>query len=220
MKLLLVDDHLLFREGLSSLLSAQPDMNIVGVCGTVADAVADASTLKPDVVLMDFTLPDGTGLDATRAILAEQPETTIVFLTVHEDDERLFAAIRLGAKGFLPKNISTGELVSYVRGVVRGNAAITPNTTARVMKELSRTDPHRSAPDPAVAELTPRELEVLREVETGAANQDIADRLFISERTVKNHVSNILRKLKLRNRYEAAKFARKHGLTGSSGDRD
>jgi DNA-binding NarL/FixJ family response regulator len=214
MRLLLVDDHVLFREGLSSLLSAQPGIKIVGSAESVAEAIAMAQKLKPDTILMDFTLPDGTGLDATQAILASNPDTVIVFLTVHEDDERLFGAIRSGAKGFLPKNISLMKLVSYLHGAGQGDAAITPNMASRVMDELARTRPDEVNVSPATAKLTTRELEVLREIETGASNQEIADNLFISERTVKNHVSHILRKLNLRNRYQAADFARHNGLAG------
>lgn len=218
MKLLLVDDHLLFREGLSSLLSAQPDITIVGAAQSVAGAIAKTNELKPDIVLMDFTLPDGTGLEATKAILASRPATNIVFLSVHEDDDRLFAAIRTGAKGYLPKNISIADLVSYLRGVQSGVAAITPKFTTRLLNEFARSQTNPLENISSVGSLTTRELEVLRELETGASNQEIANRLYISERTVKNHVSNILGKLNLTSRFEAAEFARQHGLSGPSYD--
>lgn len=215
MRLLLVDDHVLFREGLATMLSTQPDFEIVGSAGSVAEAIASAGKLKPDLILMDFTMPDGTGLEATKTILADLPETKIVFLTVHEDDERLFAAIRIGAKGYLPKNISAQKLADYLRGVEGGKAAISRTMAGRIMDELARTEP---ATPSVVTNLTPRELEVLLEIESGASNKEIAERLYISERTVKNHVGHILEKLNLRNRYEAAAYARRNNLTGKKPD--
>src|SRR5689334_19375896 len=126
MKILLVDDHILFREGVASLINTQPDLQVAGETGTVADAITMAHNLLPDAILMDFSLPDGTGLDATRAILAAHPDFNIVFLTMHEENETLFAAIRAGAKGYLPKNVPVSRLLAYLRGVERGEAAITP----------------------------------------------------------------------------------------------
>jgi DNA-binding NarL/FixJ family response regulator len=212
MKLLLVDDHVLFREGLASLISAQPDLEIVGEAGSVAEAIARARFLKPDLILMDFSLPDGTGLDATVAILAEQPETRIVFLTFHEDDDRLFAALRAGAKGYLLKNVSASKLLGYLRGVNEGEAALTPQMTSRVLNEFARQGTSFSPSSQLLAVLTDRELDVLQELATRATNREIADRLFISENTVKNHVRSILSKLNLQNRREAARFAHERGL--------
>ncbi|MGD8795024.1 MAG: response regulator transcription factor [Anaerolineae bacterium] len=212
MRILLVDDHVLFREGLASLLASQPDLELVGEAGSVAGVIALARKLRPDLVLMDFGLPDGTGLDATEAILKDRPETKIVFLTFHDDDERLFAAIRKGAKGYLLKNVSTSELLSYLRGVEQGRAAITPDMTSRILEEFSQSRPPTGASGTALADLTPREVEVLRLLTTGATNFELAERLVISENTVKNHVSSILSKLNLKNRREAASFARRHGL--------
>lgn len=218
MRLLLVDDHLLFRSGLAGLLSAQPDITIVGLAKSVAEAIAQTEEVEPDIVLMDFSLPDGTGLEATQAILRSKPETKIVFLSVHDDDDRLFAAIRGGATGYLPKNISVNDLIAYLRGVESGAAAITPQLTTRVLNEFARS---QSGPTDAVAginSLTPRELEVLQELETGASNQEIAERLLIAERTVKNHLSKVFSKLNVTNRLEAAEFARQHGLAKPSED--
>jgi len=213
MRILLVDDHVLFREGVTSLLNSQPDMELVGEAGTVAEAIALTEKLQPDLVLMDFGLPDGTGLDATRAILDDQPETDIVFLTFHDDDERLFAAIREGAKGYLLKNVSTSELLKYLRGLEKGQAAVTPDMTSRILEEFARSRPAEAADRPDLNELTPRELEVLEELTTGATNGEIADRLIISKNTVKNHVSSILTKLDVENRREAARVARRRGLS-------
>ncbi|MFQ5399830.1 MAG: response regulator [Anaerolineae bacterium] len=212
MRILLVDDHVLFREGIASLIIAQPNLEIAATAETVAEAVELAQEVKPDVILMDFTLPDGTGLDATRAILAEQPEINIVFLTVHDDDERLFAAIRSGARGYLLKNVTVTKLLDYLHGLERGEAAISRALTTRLMQRLAQLESMSSGNTYVCSGLTARELEILRELDSGATNREIADRLVISERTVKNHVSNILSKLNLRNRYQAANYARLHGL--------
>lgn len=213
MRILLVDDHVLFREGVTSLLNSQPDMALVGEAGTVAEAIALTKELRPDVVLMDFSLPDGTGLDATKAILDDLPETEIIFLTFHDDDERLFAAIRKGAKGYLLKNVCTAELLKYLRGLEKGQAAVTPDMTSRILEEFARSRPAEVADRPDLDELTQRELEVLEELATGATNSEIADRLIISKNTVKNHVSSILTKLNVENRRAAARVARRRGLS-------
>jgi DNA-binding NarL/FixJ family response regulator len=218
MRVFIVDDHVLFREGLVSLLETQPDITVAGEAGSVSEAIGMARELEPDLILMDFGLPDGTGLEATQAILAEQPEAKIVFLTVHEQDDRLFAAIRSGAKGYLLKNVPVSKLLDYLRGVERGEAAVSPAMTSHILEEFARLG---SGPDPGPAELselTTREVEVLQEVARGATNREIADRLCISENTVKNHMGNILAKLNLRNRREAAGFARRHGLLNSSSE--
>lgn len=216
MRILLVDDHVLFREGLASLLDGQPDFSLIGEAGSVREAIVRARDLQPDLVLMDFSMPDGTGLDATRAILAERPETQIVFLTVHEEDERLFAAIRSGAKGYLLKNVPVAKLLNFLRGLKRGEAAISSIMTSRILAEFSHTSPGHQPERGALAQLTSRELEVLRELTTGATNREIAQRLVITENTVKNHVGNILSKLNLPNRHAAARFADQHGLGTST----
>lgn len=213
MKILLVDDHILFREGLASLLSTQVDMQIVGGASNVAESIEQVRTLEPDLVLMDFGLPDGTGLEATEAILAERPETKIVFLTVHEDDKRLFAAIRSGAKGYLPKSVPVDKLLTYLRGVEQGDAAITPAMTGRILERLAQTEPRQAPSHSAVASLTEREKQVLNELAAGVSNREIATHLVISEQTVKNHVSHILAKLGLKSRYEAAEIARSIDMT-------
>lgn len=215
MKILLVDDHILFREGLAGLIGSQPDLTVVGSADSVQDAIAKACTLKPDIILMDFGLPDGTGLDATHAILADAPDTKIIFLTMHEDDDRLFEALRSGAKGYLLKNTSVNQLLTFIRGVEQGEAAITRSMASRLLEHFAQMTPMSATPATELEILTARELEVLQELDTGATNREIAERLVISERTVKNHVSNILSKLNLKNRHEASHFARRHGLTNS-----
>ena len=209
-RIFLVDDHVLFREGLIKLLEAQPDMRVVGQAGTTREAIALIRTVLPHLVLMDITLPDGTGVEATRAILEMSPEIKIVILSVHEDEERLFQAIRAGAIGYLFKSVRAAELIETIRGVMRGEAGLRGPTARRVLDEFARLSP--ANPDEAVT-LTSRELEVLHELASGASNQEIADHLVISENTVKNHVRNVLSKLHFHSRYEAADYARRHGMT-------
>lgn len=212
MKILLVDDHVLFREGLTSLLTVQADIEVVGGANNVVEAIEQSRQFKPDIILMDFILPDGTGVEATQSILAERPEAQIVFLTVYDDNEHLFAGVRSGAKGYLPKSIPVADLLTYLRRVERGEAAITPGLTDQILKRFSKTKPRPKVTSSALADLTKREVEVLRELEGGASNKEIASRLVITERTVKNHINHILTKLDLKNRHQAAEFARQNGL--------
>ena len=205
----MVDDHILFREGLISIVRSEPDMEIVGQAGNVREAVEIVSSVKPDIVLMDFGLPDGTGVEATQAILKEYPECKVVFLTMSEEDDDLFAAIRSGAKGYLLKNMHPSKLVSSLRAVQHGESALSRSMTMRVMEELSRTTKQEY---PADITLTRREIDVLRSVAAGLSNPEIANRLFITENTVKFHVHSILEKLHLSDRRDAAEYARKHGL--------
>jgi DNA-binding NarL/FixJ family response regulator len=212
MRILLVDDHVLFREGLAGLLNAQTDMQVVGEAGVASEATLMARSLQPDLILMDVGLIGGSGIDAARAILAEQPTINIVFLTMHEEDDLLFAGIRSGAKGYLVKNLPSSRLLAYLRGVQEGEAAITAKTASRIISEFARLQsPKRQQIDPPV-ELTPREIEVLHELAMGANNREIAELFVITEGTVKNHVRSILAKLRLRSRHEAAHFARNRGL--------
>jgi two-component system NarL family response regulator len=213
MKVLIVDDHILFREGLAGLLRSQADLQVVGECGSVQEALDTAQTTLPDVILMDFSLPDGTGLDATRSILNVLPDTSIIFLTVHDNDERLIAAMRSGAKGYLLKNLSVSKLLASLRALERGEAAISRTMMARIIEEFAQPATNlQPEPSPLIG-LTSREIEVLQELAYGITNQEIANRLYISENTVKNHIHNILEKLKINNRREAIEFARKYGLT-------
>ena len=209
MKVIIVDDHILFREGLASIIRSEPDIEIAGMTGTVQEAVEMASLQKPDLILMDFKLPDGTGADATHMILNVHPECKIVFLTMSEQDEDLFAAIRSGAKGYLLKNMHPQKLVVALRSVQKGESALSRSMTMRLMEELSRT----KRPEHLQSNtLTHREMDVLRAVAAGLSNQEIAKQLFISENTVKYHVHSILGKLDLIDRKEVAAYAREHGL--------
>lgn len=212
LRIVIVDDHVLFREGLASIISSEPDIEVVGLAGTVARAVEVVCGLKPDVVLMDFYMPDGTGADASGAILAQCPDIKILFLTMSEADENLFMAIRSGAKGYLLKNMSPSKLVSSIRSVAKGESALSRTMTLRLMEELSRTTAAERPASPASVKLTKRELEVLNAIAGGHSNQEIAQQLFLSENTVKYHVHSILDKLNLPDRRSAADYARKNHL--------
>jgi DNA-binding NarL/FixJ family response regulator len=213
MKILIVDDHILFREGLVSLLKKQPDFQVIGEAGTVDEAVQLAIARSPDVILMDFSLPDGTGLDATQAILSHLPKTKIVFLTVHETDDRLFSAVRSGAKGYLLKNIPVTTLLASLRALDAGEMAISPSMSTRIIEEYAQNPPYTSHNNPSVnSSLTAREVEILSLISKGSTNREIAQKLVISENTVKNHIHNILEKLGLKNRREALQYARRFRL--------
>ncbi|RPJ27534.1 MAG: DNA-binding response regulator [Chloroflexi bacterium] len=205
MRILLVEDHILFQESLGRLLDAQPDISVVGGATSMLEAVLKARELKPDVILMDFTLPDGTGVETTQTILGEQPAIKIIFLTIHEDDEKIFDAIRHGAVGYLPKNVTSSHMLAYLRGLELGEVAIPPAFTARILKEFARLPPREDVTAGATSRLTARQRDILRELKTGATNRQIAARLVISEQTVKNHVSRVLKKLNLKSRHELSK---------------
>jgi len=212
-RIVIIDDHTLFREGLASIVRLEPDIEVSGLAGSVREGVEVVRKFKPDIVLMDFALPDGTGADATRMVLQEHPDCKIIFLTMSESDENLFAAIRSGAKGYLIKNMSPSKLVTAIRSVQQGESALSRSMTLRLMEELSRTKETENSEYAPLANLTRRELDVLRELTTGMTNREIANRLYITENTVKYHVHSILEKLNLPDRREAAKFAKEHGIT-------
>jgi DNA-binding NarL/FixJ family response regulator len=212
MKILIVDDHVLFREGLSGILRSRPEFDVIGEAGSVQESIELALHLKPDMILMDWNLPDGDGAQATRAILTELPECKIIFLTVHEADEKLFAAIRSGAKGYLLKNIPSMQLMRTLLDVEAGNPALSRSMTARLMHEFARPSPGDNSQPQVFDALSPRELDVLHELVNGATNREIAFKLFISENTVKHHIHNILEKLGVENRRQAANLARQHGF--------
>jgi DNA-binding NarL/FixJ family response regulator len=202
LRLLLVDDHALFREGLIALLSYQDDFTVVGEAEDAASALAQARALGPDIVLMDIDLPGEDGVAATRRLKAEMPAVTVVMLTVHDDSQTLFEAIKAGAQGYLVKNVRSRELLEQLRGLARGEAAISRRIAARILEEIrGQTEPF--GPE---EELTTRELEVLELVAGRLSNAEIAERLVVSEHTVKNHMKSILAKLHLRNRHQAAAY--------------
>jgi DNA-binding NarL/FixJ family response regulator len=211
LRIVVVDDHIILRDGIVSILKAQPDFEVVGVAGSVAGALEAVKNSRPDVILMDYGLPDGTGLDATKEILASHPQIDIVLLTVHEEDEILFAAVRSGAKGYLLKNVSAKVMLAKLRGLSQGDAAILPAQTGRILSEFARTAPPQPSEENIIP-LTDRELEVLQLVANGSSNQEIAAQLHISLHTVKNHLHHILEKLQVENRRQAARAAVQKGL--------
>ena len=211
MRILLADDHALFRDGVASLLEVWGH-DIVGLASSGPDAVEQARRLTPDLVLMDIRMPGGSGLDATARIKTDRPETAIVILTVSEDEDDLFAAIKAGANGYLLKNLEGIQFRAMIDAVGRGEAAIAPATAARIIEEFLRRDrpPDRTAGGPDA--LTDRELDVLRLVTAGLRNKEIAAQLGISENTAKYHLRNILEKLHAESRTEVAARAVREGL--------
>lgn len=211
-KILIVDDHVLFREGLVGILRARPEFSVIGEAGSVSEAIKQARQHQPDMILMDWNLPDGDGSHATQVILAEMPDCKIVFLTIYEADENLFGAIRSGAKGYLLKNVPSANLVRALLDVEAGNSAISRAMTGRLMHEFAQTTSNEQNQPKAFQKLSPRELDILRELMKGATNREIAHSLFISVNTVKHHIHNILEKLGVENRHQAAEFAREKNL--------
>jgi DNA-binding NarL/FixJ family response regulator len=207
-RVLIVDDHALFRRGLTLVLENEDGIEVVGEAEDGEQALAAAERLAPDVVLMDVRMPKLTGIEATRALAESLPTTRIVVLTVSDEEEDLFDAIKAGAAGYLLKEISIEEVADAVRAVVQGQTLISPSMASKLIVEFAslakRADDPQSLPAPR---LTDRELGVLRLVAQGLTNREIADELFIAENTVKNHVRNILEKLHLHSRMEAVLYA-------------
>ena len=209
MRIVLADDHTLFRDGVASLLAAWGH-EIVGLAADGAEAVALVERLRPDLVLMDVSMPGLGGLEATRRLAARHPQIPIVILTVSEDEDDLFRAIQCGARGYLLKNLEAPTLRAMIEAVGRGEAAISPATAARIIAELARPRSATAAPDPD--RLSDRETQVLRLVVAGLRNKEIAADLAISENTVKYHLRNILEKLHAGSRTEVAARAVRDGL--------
>ena len=212
MNILVVDDHILFREGLVNMLRSQPDLIVVGEAGTGTEAIAKARELKPDLILLDYSLPDGNGTDTARIILTELPNTKIVFLTIHDDDAYLMAAIRSGAIGYLVKDVAFAKLVSSIRAVEHNEPAISRNKTLSLMRAIAHPSSLETSRDAGMAMLTTREVEILRDLAADASNEDIAEHLSLSLSTVKNNIHQIFHKLNLKNRKEVASYARLQGF--------
>lgn len=210
-RVLLADDHMIVRRGVRALLSTEPDIEVVGEVGNGMEAVAQAETLLPDVILMDLVMPGLSGIEATRCITVSLPATHVLVLTSFAADENIFPAIKAGALGYLLKDSGPEELLRAIRQVHRGEPSLEPSIARKVLLELSHA-PKEHQPltrDP----LTERELEVLRLVAQGDSNKDIATQLSVSELTVRTHVSNILGKLQLASRTQAALYALQKGIT-------
>jgi DNA-binding NarL/FixJ family response regulator len=210
-RVMLVDDHALFRRGVASLLSACPDIEVVGEADNGAEAVARVAELMPDLILMDIRMPEVDGLEATRRIKAEHPYVKIVMLTIAEEDRSLFDAIKAGAQGYLLKKMEPEEFLSMLRGISRGEAPISGIMASKILGEFARHMKGHRTEDPT-ARLTPREHEVLQLLTQGGTNKEIASTLCVSENTVKNHLKNILEKLHLQNRVQAVAYALREGI--------
>jgi DNA-binding NarL/FixJ family response regulator len=212
-RILLADDHILFRRGLARVLAAEPGFMVVGEAGDGAEAVAQALVLRPDVVLMDVRMPGLGGLEATRQLVERLPGVKIVMLTVTDDEDTLFEAIKCGARGLLSKTIEPSALFKALRGIVQGEAALSTGLTAKLLLEFSRQAARPRTPVGPDTALSPREQEVLTQLAAGRSNKEIAAALGIVEDTVKNHVKHILEKLHLENRVQAAVYAFREGKT-------
>ena len=207
-RVLVADDHALYRRGLEMVLGQEDDIEIVGEAGDGAEAIRRAEELLPDVVLMDIRMPRRSGIEACTAIKDVVPSTKIVILTISDEESDLYEAVRAGANGYLLKDVPGEEIADGIRAVVGGQSLISPSMASKLLTEfatmIKKSDERPALPVPR---LTARELEVLKLVARGMANRDIAGELFISENTVKNHVRNILEKLQLHSRMEAVVYA-------------
>ncbi|MEK6192123.1 MAG: response regulator transcription factor [Chloroflexota bacterium] len=212
LRLLLVDDHEVVRQGLAALLARRPAFQVVAEAGTVVEALAAARRFRPDLVIMDVRLPDGTGIEACRDIRAEMPETRVVMLTSYPDEEAVLAAILAGASGYLLKQIRGRDLVAALESVGRGDSLLDPAVTERVLERVRRVAAGEMADE--LASLTSQERKILFLVADGKTNKEIAAEVFLSDKTVKNYVSSILSKLDLQRRAQAAAFVAKHRLSG------
>ena len=213
-KVLVVDDHALFRRGIATVLANQENLEIVGEAVDGLEAIKKAEETAPDVIVMDLNMPRCSGLEATQALQAKMPQVNILVLTVSDSEADLFAAIKFGATGYLLKNTEPEELVQAIFHIAQGGVIITPVMAAKLLAEFKdlETGAERKPAREAESNLSPREDEVLRLVAQGATNKEIADSLFISENTVKTHLRNIMDKLHLANRSQAAAYAVKKGL--------
>jgi two-component system response regulator NreC len=210
-RLLLVDDHEVVRTGLRMLLENQPDMEIVGEASTGAEALEMATRKNPDVIVMDITLPDISGIEATRQIKLTQPSAAVVALTIHEDEQYFFEMLQAGAAGYVPKRAAPEDLINAIRAAFNEEIYLYPSLAKALVSDfLGRS--HTEPEDTALEELTPREMEVLELLAEGFTNEEIADRLVISPHTVARHRENLMRKLGLHSKSELVKYAIRKGI--------
>ncbi|PXX50512.1 MULTISPECIES: response regulator [Aquitalea] len=210
-RILLVDDHTLFRSGLKALLQRQSDFDIIGEAADGLEGVKLCEQLKPDVVLLDIDMPQMNGREALAQIMVSQPQLAVLMLTVSEDGEDLAECLKLGARGYLLKNINADFLLASIRRAVDGDSVLSPEMTSRLLQQLRSADTQKSKPT-GLEQLTQREREILAWLSRGISNKEIARALDLAESTIKVHVQNILRKLNLNGRVQAALFAVEHGL--------
>jgi len=215
-RIMLVDDHALLRKGLANLLRAEPDFDVVGEAGDGLEAIAMALDLRPDIILMDVRMPRINGLEATPRILETLPAVKIVMLTVTEDEDAVFGAVKSGAQGYLLKTIEPQALFNLLRGVLRGEAALSSRLATKILLEFSRRTRRPVESVSPLAQLSDRERDVLGLIADGRSNKEIATALDLAENTVKNYVKNILETLHLENRVQAAVFAFDEDLVSTS----
>ncbi len=226
-RVFVVDDHAIVRDGIQSLLATEPDIECVGEAANGTDAVSLVRSLRPDVILMDLVMPEMDGIEAIRQIMAYQPEARILVLTSFSADDKVFPAIKAGAQGYLLKDTGSEDLMRAIHQVCRGESSLHPKIARMLLQEIATAQPSRNIKSPptilgqstAIDPLTERELEVLKLVAHGCTNREISDRLIVAEGTVRTHVSNILDKLHLASRTQATLYALREGLT-SLGDVD
>ena len=202
----IIDDHPLFRDGVAQTLATAPDIEIVGQGASADDAVRLTRDLLPDILLLDITIPGG-GLSAAQTVATACPVTKIVMLTASEDEDNLTSALRAGAKAYILKGVSARELVSIIRGVFAGEVYVTPSLATSLLMEMTATPSGARPPLSLLDELTERERQILELVASGASNKEIGQKLYLSEKTIKHYMTNILQKLQVRNRVEAALMA-------------
>ena len=216
LRVMLVDDHEIVRDGIRTMLDPEEDIVVTAEAGSVQEAVDEAARTRPDVIVMDVRLTDGSGIEATREILAAHPETRVLMLTSFADDEALFASIMAGASGYVLKQVRSGELLRAIKAVGEGKSLLDPAVTDAVLDRL-RKGKHLLR-DERLARLSPQEERILTMVAEGRTNREIGDELTLAEKTVKNYVSSILSKLEVARRAEAAAYLARHTTTPGSVD--
>lgn len=213
-RVLLVDDHTLVRQGLRQLLEEEQDIEVVGEASDGAEVVDRVRELLPDVILMDINMPIVDGVAATRQVQRDFPDIGVIILSMYRQDQYVFEAVRAGARGYLLKSARASEVTAAIRAVAAGSALIDPTIAGNLLKEFQRLTPSaQSAQGNKLEQLTERETEILRLVSTGASNKEIANTVYLSEKTVKNYLSNIFKKLQLNDRVQAATYAVRQGIT-------
>jgi DNA-binding NarL/FixJ family response regulator len=211
---MLVDDHEIVRDGIRAMLDAEDDIVVTTEAGSVREAVDEADRTRPDVIVMDVRLSDGSGIEATREIRAKHPQTKVLMLTSFADDEALFASIMAGGSGYVLKQVRSGELLRAIKAVAAGNSLLDPSVTTAVLDRLRRGK--HLMKDEKLARLSPQEERILQQVADGKTNREIGDELGLAEKTVKNYVSSILSKLEVARRAEAAAYLARHTTTPGS----